>query len=50
MLAQHTLWSCVYLRQSQVGVLLRRLNTGTQFSEAKDLREIRPEFVKSLRL
>ena len=48
MLAQHTLWSRVCLRQSQVGVLLRRLNTGTQFSEAKDLREIRPAFGTSL--
>jgi len=42
---------CVSVRLSQVGVLLKRLNVGShiqhhtiiKFSDAKDLREIRPE-------
>jgi len=49
------LYVCVCVRPSQVGVLLKRLNIGSYkqhhtiaqglwFSDAKDLREIRPEY------
>jgi len=53
MLAQYMLWPCVCLSVCHVGVLLKWLNVGSRkqchmiaqellFSDAKDLREIRP--------